>query len=474
MKLSVDLSQVWQPYDKQADFIFGTQMFQLFLGGVGSGKSHALCCASIARALANPGSVGALLGRTEIDLRTVLLPNLFERLDDLQRASKVNWIKDYDKGNMCLRLLNDSVMWFRPYNQIAKLRGLTLTWAAADEVEWSQADPEEIWTVVTGRLRGKGPYPGFIVATSPNGMRGITKRFVDAQRHYLDAKTAKDADGMKRWGSYRVTSSTSFDNPYLPPHFFESLRSMSRRRYLQEVEGKVLRPLHAVLSLEPRHVIEWSWREHRELPRAYGVDWGGQDHHVAVMAQVMPSGRWVIADELICDGMPRGHFHERLARWIDGHGQLPPKVIGADRAVPQENQLLQQRYRQTHVRWMEGKEEQSVTLGLETLRDLLDPHEGEPMLVFAASLSQTVQGPTAGILPALRGYCYHLDDIGQPTSKPKKDNTNDHAVDCLRYAVLGTADMIELHGGRRLSQRGEGDRRPDAARQPGLSSRLVH
>ena len=470
--INVDLSAVWKPYDKQAEFIFGDSLFQLFLGGVGSGKSHALCCAAITRALRNPGAVGALLGRTEIDLRTVLLPNLFDRLDELQEATKINWIKDYDKGNMCLRLLNDSVIWFRPYNQISKLRGLTLTWAAADEVEWSQAEPEEIWTVVSGRLRGPGPCPGFLVATSPNGLRGITKRFIDAQRAYLDAKSHGTDPGA--WKHYRITCSTSFDNPYLPQHFFDSLKSMSKRRYLQEVEGKVLRPLHSVLALEPRHIVEWSWRDHREMPRAYGVDWGGQDHHIAVMAQVDTQGRWVVADELICDGMPRGHFQERLWRWIDGHGQQHPRVISADRAAPQENQILQQRYRQTHVRWMEGKEEQQVTRGLETLRDLLDPYDGTPRLVFASSLSQTVNGPTAGILPALRGYCYHLDDQGQPTAKPKKDNTNDHAVDCLRYAVLGTADMIELHGGRRLSQRGEVDRRPEQARQPGLSSRSIH
>ena len=470
--ITLDLSTAWKPYDKQADFIFGDSLFALFLGGVGSGKSHALTCAALTRALRNPRSVGALLGRTEIDLRTVLLPSLFDRLQEMQDQSKVNWIKDYDKGNACLRLLNDSTIWFRPYNRIAKLRGLTLTWAAADEVEWSEADPEEIWTTLTGRLRGHGPCPGLLVATSPNGLRGITKRFVDAQRSYLDAKS-RTGDGGQ-WGQYRVTCATSFDNPYLPEHFFDSLRSMSKRRYLQEVEGKVLRPLHSILTLEARHLIDWHWRDHSDLPRAYGVDWGGQDHHVALMAQVLPNGRWVVCDELVCDGMPRGHFQDRLRRWIDGHGRAAPKVISADRAAPQENQLLQTYYRTTHVRWMEGKEEQQVTRGIETLRDLMDPYDGEPLLVFARSLSQTFDGVTAPIVPALRGYCYHLDDQGQPTAKPKKDNTNDHAVDALRYGVLGTTDMLELHGGKRLSQRGEVDRRPEAARLPGLSSRAVH
>lgn len=225
----------------------------------------------------------------------MLLPNLFDRLQEMQDQSKVNWIKDYDKGNACLRLLNDSVIWFRPYNRISKLRGLTLTWAAADEVEWSEADPEEIWTVITGRLRGHGPCPGFLVATSPNGMRGITRKFVEAQRSYLEAKGRGTTTAP--WDAYRITSATSFDNPYLPQHFFDSLSAMSRRRYQQEVEGKVLRPLHTVLSLESRHLVEWSWREHMTLPRVYGVDWGGQDHHVAVMAQVRPDGQWVVADE---------------------------------------------------------------------------------------------------------------------------------------------------------------------------------
>lgn len=471
MQVQLDLSQAWRPYERQADFIFGDSLFHLFLGGVGSGKSHALACAAIVRALRNPGSVGALLGRTEIDLRTVLLPNLFDRLQEMQDQSKVNWIKDYDKGNACLRLLNDSVIWFRPYNRISKLRGLTLTWAAADEVEWSEADPEEIWTVITGRLRGQGPCPGFLVATSPNGLRGITKKFVEAQRKYLEAQARGTA--VAPWDQYRITAATSYDNPYLPQHFFDSLQAMSKRRYMQEVEGRVLKPLHTVLAVETRHFIEWSWREHLTLPRVYGVDWGHQDHHVAIMCQVTPQGQWIVADELICDGMPRGHFQDRLQKWMQSHGTVAPRAIGCDRAAPVENQDLQLRWRNTPVRWLESREEQQVSRGLECMRDMLDPLEGAPLLVFSRSLRGTVEGATAGIVPALRGYCYTLDANGEPTAKPRKDNTHDHAVDALRYAIMATADFPDLHGGKRLQQRTDPSRPPSAA-AAGWSSRAVH
>jgi hypothetical protein len=462
-QVDLDLQAAWKLYDRQARFVGNDGLFSLFLGGVGSGKSHALTCWVIRRALANPGGDGALLGRTSIDLATVLLPSLFDRLQEIQDLCGVSLIKDYDKGNAKLTLVNGCTIWFRPYNRIAKLRGLTLTFGAADEVEWSEADPDEVWSVLTGRLRGKGPLPGLAFATSPNGLRGITKRFVDAQRSYLDAPDRVNS-------SYHVTTATSFANPYLPEHFFDSLRSMSKKRYQQEVEGRVLRPAHTVLDLEPRHFIPHDWRSFGHLPRVYGVDWGTQDHHVAVMFHVEPSGRWVACDELVCDGIPRGQFFDRLCRWVDGHGSAAPAMFGVDRACPSENQNLAHRYRHSTVCWMESREDQKVNAGIEMMRDAMDPANGEPVLMFSTALKQTFDGITAPLIPALRGYCYILGPDGVPTTRPKKDNTNDHMVDAARYAWHGSANRPDLHGGRSLWVPAIEAKRPDAAGQPGKSS----
>lgn len=470
--VALDLDSAWSLYDKQAQFVRNTAMFSIFLGGVGSGKSHGLTGWVVARALQNPGSVGALLGRTSIDLQTVLLPSLFDRLQECQDACGYSLIADYDKGGATLKLVNGTRIYFRPFNRIAKVRSLTLTFAAADEVEWSEANPDEIWTVFTGRLRGHGPVPGLAFATSPNGLRGITKRFVDAQRQYLDARNKGDAAGVDQWRRWHVTTATSFDNPHNPPHFFDSLRTMSRRRYEQEVRGKVLQPLHTVYQLEARHVVDWSWKAHLELPRVYGIDWGTNSHHVAVMAQVRPDGVWIFADELVCDDMPRGTFQERLRAWVDGHGRQVPALFAVDRAVPVENQALAARYRMSPVRWMESKEDQLVTTGIELIRDCMDPFDGEPQIVFARSLPTLVSGQTAGIVPALRGYCYHVDNDGQPTTKPKKDNVFDHACDAVRYIVSAGADMPDLHNGRRLAYNRNAPR-PAAAASVGRSGRQV-
>jgi hypothetical protein len=452
--VALDLDAAWGLYDKQVRFVRDPSLFSLFLGGVGSGKSYALTAWILNRALANPDGIGALMGRTGNDLQSVLLPTLFDQLDQAQENCGVNLVADYDKGNAKLTLANGCSIYFRPYNRIAKIRGLTLTFAGADEVEWSEADPEEVWSVFTGRLRGNGPMPGLAFATSPNGLRGITKRFVDAQRSYLDAIARNDDKAARTFAQYTAITSSSFHNPYLPDHYYDVLKSMSRRRYLQEVEGRVLKPQNTVWQLEGRHIVPWRWEDHRGAQRVYGGDWGTQDHHVAIMAQVDARGVWTVADELVCDGIPRAAFFARLCSWIDGHtaelGGSAPALIGVDRAVPEWNQALQARYSSTPIRWMEKKHEQKVRTGIENVRDMLDPHEGDVQLCVSDRLAQITTGVTAPLIPAMRGYCYHLDALGQPTTVPKKDNINDHICDALRYAVSASAHMPQLHGGRTL------------------------
>lgn len=457
---SVDLAEVWHPYDKQARFIGSAKFFNLFLGGLGSGKTHALAAWAVARALANPNpdgrprvGVGAVFGRTSIDLNTVILPEIFEHLQKLEDATGFCWISDHDRGNAKLTLVNGATIYYRPYNRIGKVRGLTLTWAALDEVEYSEAEPEEIWTVITTRLRGQGPLPGVAFATSPNGYRGITKRFVDAQLHYADAVARGDVVAARRWSQYYTVTATSYDNPYNPEHFSEALESlkMSKRRYAQEVLGKVLKPLNAVFDLDGRHVVDWNWREHLHLPQVFGVDWGSGKHNIALHFQVLPAGRWVCCRELIDDVSPRGKFLDRVVTFIADTGK-DPALIGADRACPVENGALARRFPRTPVMGMKSREEQSVVAGIEVVRDLLDPVRGDPELVYARSLSHVVVGETAGILPAMRGgYRYRVDAMGLATSHPNKDNINDHAADCQRYPIVASAAMTELHGGRTLT-----------------------
>lgn len=439
LTVRADCAEIFKPYRKQAEWLAADALFRLFLGGVGSGKSWALTLWCVMQLLRNPGVPGVLLGRTKNDLINPLLPELFGHFEKLHEATGVQFIEDHNKGQGYIDCIGGTAerpsrLWLRPYNRIAKIRGMSIGWGACDEIEWSEANPEEVWTVLTGRMRVHCPHPGLAFGTSPNGFRGITRRFVEAQREASTLPSATDLAAIRKHKAaqrYYATVSTSYDNPYLPDFYFDSLESMSKRRYRQEVLGKVLRPLNSVWQLEQHHIIPWDWRQHQHLPRVYGIDWGGQKNHVALMAQVTDAGVWVVADELVRDDCPRGQFQAELHEWIESHddewdGSGDPLLMAADRAVPEENAHLQRRFRKTRVRWMDSKAEQKVTTGIEVVRDMLDPNQGEPTLLFSSRLSQVITSETAPIIPAIRGYEYHVGADGQ-TTVPRKDGVTDHA-----------------------------------------------
>jgi len=450
VRVQLDVAETFKPYRKQAEWLCAPNLFRLFLGGVGSGKTWCLTLWTILQMMANNEVSGALLGRTYRDLQTVLLPQFFGHLDELQKATGVNWIKKYSASEASLQLITGkgsegSKIWFRPYNRIDKLRGLEFGWAAADEVEFAEASPDAVWQVLTGRMRAPCPRPGLAFATSPNGLRGMTKQFHEAQ--------------LRKDGRYYVATATSLDNPFLPDHYFDALSSMSRRRYEQEVLGRVLRPLSSVFTLDDRHMVDWDWRQHPDLATVIGVDWGGENHHVAAMAQVLEDGSWIWSDELVCDEMSRGQFRQVLRSKIDEQwnrsGTL--RFVGADRAAPMENQWLRSVYgaRGVRVRWADKSHVQYVVNGIEMMRDALEPAAGPPIMMFAKSLPELHEG-TAGILTAMANYRYKTDREGNPTTIPFKDNVNDHMADAMRYAWICSGRLPELHGGSMLSAVGLG------------------
>jgi len=463
--ITLDFLKLSGLYREQAEFIFNGALFNEFLAGTGSGKTHVGTWKAVMRLLVNPGVTGAVLGRTGNDLASVLLPHLFAHLQVLQDATGVSWIRDYNKGQGKLTLINGGMCWFRPYNRIAKIRGLELGWGIADETDWSEADPDEVWAVLTTRMRAICPWPGLDFMTSPNGLFGITKRFYDAQCSYLAAEARGDPDAMKEWAQYHVTVATSFDNPYLPDHYFTALNSMSKRRRKQEVYGIVLRGLNTCYEMQARHVIDWDWKAHTDLPLVLAVDWGSgsEAHHFAAMAQVEENGRWVWFAETTLDGAPGGHWRKHLRKWIDGFPRHPV-LAGVDRARPQENNWLDGCYPETYVRRMESVAEQKVMTGMEMVRDALDPCDDDngnsvaPTFVFARCLEkEPPQGSeTAGILYAHRNLRYTKDADGQPTRKVHKDNVNDHATDAARYAWVASRSWTSLHGGKTLSLVGLG------------------
>ena len=435
----IDLAAVFKPYRKQAEFLVSRARNRFFLAGIGAGKSWALTLDVLMQALANPGVPGALLGRTERDLRKNLLPFLRDHFEVLQKATGFNWIKRFSTSEQAIHLHNGSTIHWQGYERIDKLRGLNLGWAAADEVCWSETDELTVYETLIGRIRVPCARPSLAIASSPNGLRGVVRLFRDRQ---LDGDAG-----------FFVARATSYDNPYLDRSAIQAWESaMSVRRRDQEILAIAIRPMSAVYSEfnEQRHIRTWAYRMHPECKWVIGVDWG-LNRAIALAIQATPDGRWIVCDELVRQPESRGHFRQDLQRWIDGlmPGQVP-YAIAADRAVPEENMWLRQVYgpRKTQVLSLTSKHDQYVRSGIAQIQDMLAPVGGEPRLLFASTLARTFNGDVAGILPSMQAYRYMVDRDRNPTDEPAKDNVHDHAVDALRYAVVAGSRFRELHGGR--------------------------
>lgn len=445
--VDVDLAAVFRPYAKQAQFLASRARHRFFCAGRGAGKSWTLTLDTVLQALGNPGVPGALLGRTEKDLKRNLLPFLRAHFHTLADATAYNWIRRVDNDAQTIELVNGARILWAGYERVDKLRGLNLAWIDADEVCWSEADELTVWETLLPAIRVPCQRPSFAVASSPNGLRGITKLFRDRQ-------LANDAD-------WHVTRATSWHNPHLDRAVIEAMiAGMGVRRKAQEIDAIALRPQSSVFGdfRESRHVVRWSTRHHPECRWVFGVDWG-LNRAAAVAIQVTPDGRWIVVDDLIAEPESRGHWRDAVRRWIDElTGGAPPFLIAADRAVPEENAWARGVWGRHGVRVMalSSKHDQYVRNGIALIGDFLNPVVGEPRLLFADSLRRVTVGPVAPIVPAMLAYRWRVDREGNPTDEPFKDNENDHVVDALRYAFVCGARFAELHAGRIPARQGLG------------------
>ena len=435
------MAAIFRPYGKQAQFLASTARNRLFLGGRFAGKSWTLCLDALMQALINPGAPGALLGRTENDLKKNLLIFLQAHLDTLQEATGFNWVKRFSAGDQVIELHNGSTIHWRGYERINKLRGMNLAWVNCDEVAWSETDSLTVYETLLPAIRVSCKRPSFAAATSPNGLRGMVKLFRDRQ-------LAEDP-------AFFVTRATSYANPYVEPAVVAACKSaMGSRRFEQEIMAKALRASSVVFDsfARDRHIVRYAPGEVVGGLWVFGIDWGA-NRAAAVAIHVDPAGRKVVADELIKRPKSRGHWRAELRQWIDAWTiRRSPYLIASDRANPMENRWIASVYgiKRTICTTLSSKAEQYIRTGLQMIQDDLDPADGShPGLLFSDRLSmQQTEDQIAGILPSMMAYRWRVDREGNPTDQAFKDNVHDHAIDALRYAMVAAGKFPALNGGR--------------------------
>ena len=447
MQAQIPLWEVFTPHRKQWQFLLSDARFNLFLAGMGSGKTWSLCLKALQLGLASPGVPGILAGRVWPDVRDTLMPELFAINDKIHEATGVNLITHHGKADQVIKLLNGAEIWLRSYDKPQRLLGRTLGWACLDELEFSVSPADQVLDVVNSRVRHVcSNLRQIAIATSPNGLTPLVQKFREAQGRNDSA--------------YCLTTCKTTDNPHLPPDFIDGLRSqMSERAYRQNVLGEILRPQDVVFpEFDPRrHVAPFN--RNPANPVVLGVDWG-TNHAAAMLIEVDQfSGVWTVFDELLGANLNRDQWRHRLLDWLQSHGLYSGReatdrlvLAGTDRALPRENAWLNSTLQRTRIWWARSKAEQWKADQIEMIRSMLAPATGSEKLRFAADLSRDERGDTWPIVPSVQRFHYRRRLDGQLDTRPVKDDKTDHIIDALCYAIAAGWSQPDLHGGMMRAQ----------------------
>lgn len=270
MRIKID----YKPYNKQKLFHDSNHKFRAFIGGLGSGKTLAGSAETIKTMLEYPKCLGAILAPTYPLLRDSTIKTLLGLIPR-------ELIKNYNRSEQMLKLINGAEVIFRPcddINSIDRLRNINLGWWWIDEASLTLY---YVYKVLLGRLRdGRGPMRGWIT-TTPKGFNWIWKKWVDepTKNHFM------------------VTSS-SRDNPYLPEGYIEAMQEEYTGVFArQEIEGMFVGHEGLVYPEFNReiHVIDTSKIKLKEF--VIGVDFGFTNPSAVVKIGFDYDGRVYITKE---------------------------------------------------------------------------------------------------------------------------------------------------------------------------------
>lgn len=250
----------YKPFPVHRAFHESTSPTRVLFGAMGSGKTYALCAEVIAWALENPGARIMLSRFTASALRDTTEPIFFELLPTEIYKHPASSVGRAQAHYEHFRFPNGSLVIFRGLDDWNKHRSLNLSLLAIDEA--SEID-EDTFVGMSTRIRQQDPTReareqgapliknlGIIMATNPNGKDWLYRNFVKPESKLPNAESFM---------------STTFDNPYLPPEYFDRLKHMPPNFYKRNV-------LCQFDDFADQVYEDWGWDTHVIKPYTHYPD----------------------------------------------------------------------------------------------------------------------------------------------------------------------------------------------------------
>lgn len=190
----------------QSQFFQSTHKFNAFVGGFGSGKSHALFSKLLADKMMYPKLDLGYFAPSYQLIRDIAHIRLQNMLDEAEIKHKLN------KADNVLDLFSNGRILFRSMDTPDRIVGFEIGGAYIDEIDtMAFADAENAWNKIIARCRQSHKlYPHFInrihAATTPEGFNFVYDRWV-----------------KNPTAQYRLVKAPSSSNPHLPKDYIQSL-----------------------------------------------------------------------------------------------------------------------------------------------------------------------------------------------------------------------------------------------------------
>ena len=415
----MNLTIPYKPRPEQRPFHKSSARVRLLRGGVGAGKTIAGAAESIKLSVLNPGCDGMVIAPTYPLLHRVTLRTVLKLLPP-------ELIVEHKKIERYIELLNGSRIYYGSADRPDTLEGSNLAWAWGDEARYWR---REAWEVLLARVRAPGaPHQSIILTSTPS--RGWLQQQFESS----------DADVEQ----FVVPTAS---NHYLPPEYLETLKaSYSEALFKQYVGG------------------EWGSLENAVFPEF------SRDTHVTAFDIMAGTPVDVMFDPgyrrpavVFSQHFERCHQHQTEG-CLHLIGEWHPENTPTQRIVPTVSRLFErQAWRRGvvysdpaaasanitvgysdvdvweaagwRVEYPTDPASRAITNGIEQIRSMLAPVQGNPRLWLHESLKRDPS--KRGILASLEGSEYPEPKDGKPVDdKPTKDGILDHARDALRYGVV--------------------------------------
>jgi len=252
----------------QTALVNSTAPYPAFVGGYGSGKTHALLLRTLTLIFGDGGNIAYYLPTYPL-IKTIAYPRFTEALDGLGVPYKIN------KSDHIIDVNGKQII-FRTMDNPERIVGYEVSDSMVDELDTMPTDKaRDCWNRIIARNRQKKKGKNTVaVGTTPEGYRFVYEKWV-----------------KERTPSYEIIRAPTYSNPHLPEDYVDLLRETYPAQLLEAyLEGEFVNLTSgSVYSNFSREAQDVDTTITKGEPLHIGLDFN--IYHMAAVVHVMRKGK---------------------------------------------------------------------------------------------------------------------------------------------------------------------------------------